>query len=127
MRLLVGNLKRQDAVAAAVFGGKLKSQLYKPTEALRNEDENMTGAEVMDIGREAIIVLLKVSGPPMIIGLLVGVIIALFQALTQIQEMTLVFVPKIVAIFVTMLVAMPYMAATLGSFMERVMIQIAGG
>ncbi|GAA6210439.1 flagellar biosynthesis protein FliQ [Hyphomicrobiales bacterium 4NK60-0047b] len=87
----------------------------------------MTGAEVMDIGREAIIVLLKVSGPPMAIGLLVGVIIALFQALTQIQEMTLVFVPKIVAIFVTMLVAMPYMAATLGSFMERVMSQIAGG
>jgi flagellar biosynthetic protein FliQ len=87
----------------------------------------MTGAEVMDIAREAIIVLLKVSGPPMLIGLLVGVIIALFQALTQIQEMTLVFVPKIVASFVTMLVAMPYMASTLGALMERVLGQIAGG
>ncbi len=87
----------------------------------------MTGAEILDVGRDAIIVLLKVSGPPMLIGLLVGVIIALFQALTQIQEMTLVFVPKIVAIFVTMLVAMPYMASTLGGLMERVLSQIASG
>lgn len=87
----------------------------------------MTGAEVMDVGQDAIIVLLKVSAPPMIVGLLVGIIIALFQALTQIQEMTLVFVPKIVAIFVTMLVAMPFMASTLGGLMERVMSQVAGG
>lgn len=87
----------------------------------------MTGAEIMDVGRDAIIVLLKVSGPPMMVGLLVGVIIALFQALTQIQEMTLVFVPKIVAIFVSVLVAMPFMAETLGSFMERIMAHIASG
>lgn len=87
----------------------------------------MTGAEVMDVSREAIIVLLKVSGPPMIIGLVVGLIIALFQALTQIQEMTLVFVPKIIAIFVSVLVAMPFMASVLGTFMERLMSQIAGG
>ena len=87
----------------------------------------MTGAEVMDVGRDAIIVLLKVSGPPMIVGLLVGIIIALFQALTQIQEMTLVFVPKIIAIFVSVMVAMPFMAGSLGNFMERVMSHVAGG
>ena len=87
----------------------------------------MSGAEVMDVGRDAIIVLLKVSGPPMIIGLLVGLIIALFQALTQIQEMTLVFVPKIIAIFVSVLVAMPFMAGTMGGFMERVMTHVIGG
>ena len=63
----------------------------------------------------------------MLIGLAVGLVIALFQALTQIQEMTLVFVPKIIAIFVTMLVAMPFMAATLGGYMERVANHIAGG
>lgn len=87
----------------------------------------MTGAEVMDVGRDAIIVLLKVSAPPMLIGLLIGLIIALFQALTQIQEMTLVFVPKIIAIFISVLVAMPFMAAALGGFMERVMSHVAGG
>lgn len=87
----------------------------------------MTGAEIMDVGRDAIIVLLKVSGPPMIIGLLVGLIIALFQALTQIQEMTLVFVPKIIAIFVSVMVAMPYMAGTMGTFMERLLNHIIAG
>lgn len=87
----------------------------------------MTGAEILDVGRDALIVLLKVSAPPMLIGLGVGLIIALFQALTQIQEMTLVFVPKIIAIFVTVLVAMPFMASTLGGFMERIMLHVAGG
>jgi len=87
----------------------------------------MTGAEIMDVGRDAIFVLIKVSGPPKIVGLLVGLIIGLFQALTQIQEMTLVFVPKIIAIFISVLVAMPFMAGTLGSFMERIMAHIAGG
>ncbi len=87
----------------------------------------MTGAEVLDVGRDGLIVLLKVSAPPMIVGLAVGLIIALFQALTQIQEMTLVFVPKIIAIFVSMLVAMPFMGSTLGGYMERVAVHIAGG
>lgn len=87
----------------------------------------MTGAEVLDVGREGLIVLLKVSAPPMLIGLAVGLVIALFQALTQIQEMTLVFVPKIIAIFVTMLVAMPFMAATLGAYMDRIMVHVVGG
>ena len=54
----------------------------------------MTGAEVLDIARDGIWVLIIVSAPMMIVGLVVGVVIALFQALTQIQEMTLVFVPE---------------------------------
>jgi flagellar biosynthesis protein FliQ len=72
----------------------------------------MTGAEALDVAREGIWVLILVSAPMMIIGLVVGVVIALFQALTQIQEMTLVFVPKIIAIFVTMLLSLPFMGAT---------------
>ena len=59
--------------------------------------------------------------------LLVGIIIALFQALTQIQEMTLVFIPKIVAIFLTMLIALPFMGAALGGYMNRVAVHIVGG
>jgi flagellar biosynthetic protein FliQ len=64
----------------------------------------MTGPEVMDIAREGIWTLVLVAAPVMVVGLVVGVIVALFQALTQIQEMTLVFVPKILAIFVTMII-----------------------
>lgn len=87
----------------------------------------MTGAEVLDIGREAIIVLLKLSGPFMIIALAVGLVIALFQALTQVQEMTLVFVPKIFAIFITLLIMMPFMGMTLSSLMTMVFDRIVSG
>ncbi len=51
-----------------------------------------------------------VSSPLMVIGHVVGVVVSLFQALTQIQEQTLIFVPKILAIFVTLLLALPFMA-----------------
>jgi len=87
----------------------------------------MTGAEVLDVGRDGIWVLIQVSAPIMIVGLVVGVVIALFQALTQIQEMTLVFVPKILAIFVTMLLTLPFMGATMGSFMGRIAERIVSG
>lgn len=87
----------------------------------------MSGPELIDIAREALFVLLKLSSPLMLVGLGVGLIIALFQALTQIQEMTLVFVPKIIAIFITMVFALPYMGEVLGAFMIRLVEQIAAG
>lgn len=87
----------------------------------------MTGAEILDIARDGIWTLLLVSGPLMLVGLGVGVVIALFQALTQIQEMTLVFIPKIIAIFLTMLVALPFMGAALGGYMNRVATHIVSG
>ena len=79
----------------------------------------MTGPEVLDVARDAIMTLVIVSAPLMLVGLVVGVVISLFQALTQIQEMTLVFVPKILAIFVAMLVALPFMADVLQGHMTR--------
>ena len=60
----------------------------------------MTGAETLDVARDAIWTIVMVSSPLMVVGLVVGVVVSLFQALTQIQEQTLVFVPKILAIFV---------------------------
>ena len=60
----------------------------------------MTGPEVIDVARDAIYTLIIVSAPVMLVGLIVGVVVSLFQALTQIQEQTLAFVPKILAIFV---------------------------
>ncbi|WP_346914423.1 flagellar biosynthesis protein FliQ [uncultured Roseibium sp.] len=80
----------------------------------------MTGGEVLDIAREGVWTMILVAGPVMVVGLVVGVIIALFQALTQIQEMTLVFVPKILAIFVTLLITLPFMGQILAAFMARI-------
>lgn len=79
----------------------------------------MNSSEVLDVARDAIFVTLKIGGPIMLIALITGLIIALFQALTQIQEMTLAFVPKILVIFVSILLFMPFMLSTLVSFTER--------
>ncbi|SFV30835.1 flagellar biosynthetic protein FliQ [Devosia crocina] len=87
----------------------------------------MTGAEVLDIASQGIWTLIIVSLPMMLVGLVVGVVIALFQALTQIQEMTLVFVPKIIAIFVTMLLTLPFLGATMAQYMNRVVDMIIVG
>jgi flagellar biosynthetic protein FliQ len=87
----------------------------------------MTGPEVLDVGRDAIIVLLKVSAPLLLCGLIVGVVISLFQALTQIQEMTLVFVPKIVAMFVVLVLALPFMGDVLSEHMNRIAALIVAG
>ena len=87
----------------------------------------MNGAQVLDIARDGIWVMILVAAPMMVVGLVVGIVIALFQALTQIQEQTLVFVPKILAIFVTMLLALPFMADSLQSHMMRISSRIIGG
>jgi flagellar biosynthetic protein FliQ len=87
----------------------------------------LTGPEVLDVGRDAIMTMVLVSAPLMLVGLVVGVVISLFQALTQIQEMTLVFVPKIIAIFITMLIALPFMGDLLQSHMARIAARILGG
>lgn len=87
----------------------------------------MTGPEVLDIARDAIFTLLAVSAPIMLVGLAVGVAVSLLQALTQIQEMTLAFVPKILAIFFALLLTLPFMAEKLHAEMLRIAARIAGG
>ena len=87
----------------------------------------MTGPEVLDVAKDAILTLVVVSSPLMLVGLAVGVAISLFQALTQIQEMTLVFVPKILAMFVTLMLALPFMADAMQGHMVRLMSRIIGG
>jgi flagellar biosynthesis protein FliQ len=86
----------------------------------------VTPEQVLDIARDAILVLLKIGAPIMLVALIVGVLIALLQALTQMQEMTLSFVPKILAIFLTVVLALPFMVATLVGFGEELFRQIAG-
>ena len=87
----------------------------------------MTGPDILDIARDAIYTLVIVSSPLMIVGLLVGVAISLLQALTQIQEMTLVFVPKIVAMFVVLIQTLPFMGDVLQAHMARIAQLIVSG
>lgn len=76
----------------------------------------MNEADVLQVGREALFVVLKTSGPIMLSGLAIGLIIALFQALTTIQELTLTFVPKIIVIFLAIIVFLPFMMTTVIEF-----------
>lgn len=79
----------------------------------------MDTPQVLDYAREALLVLLLVSAPIMGVGLVVGLAVSLVQALTQIQEMTLAFVPKILAVFASLLLLLPFMLNTMSGFMER--------
>jgi flagellar biosynthetic protein FliQ len=87
----------------------------------------MTQADAIDIARDAIIVSLKLGGPVMLIALIIGLVISLFQALTQIQEQTLTYVPKIVAILFAMLLMLPFMLTTLANFTERLFDRVIAG
>lgn len=84
----------------------------------------MNQAEAIDVTREAIWVILFVGGPIMLIGLTVGLIISLFQALTQIQEMTLAFVPKILAILLSLMALFPFIMTQLVEFGIRLFDKI---
>jgi flagellar biosynthetic protein FliQ len=87
----------------------------------------MDEAALLEIARDAVIVVLKVATPIMLISLIVGLIISLFQALTQIQEATLTFVPKILVVFVSLLLLAPFMLHTLTDFTEQLMQRITAG
>jgi len=80
----------------------------------------MTGADVLDVARDGILTLLIVAAPMMLVALVVGVAVSLLQAVTQVQEMTLVFIPKILAIFVALLIALPFMSDALAGYMTRI-------
>jgi flagellar biosynthetic protein FliQ len=85
----------------------------------------MDPASTIDFARTAILVLLEIIAPAMITALVVGIGIGLLQAMTQVQEQTLVFVPKIVAIFVVLLVALPFAGAALSGLMTDIAGRIA--
>ena len=87
----------------------------------------MTGLAILDIARDGIFVFLKVAGPLMIVALVVGLIVSLFQALTQIQEQTLIYVPKIVAVFGVMLLMLPFIGDAMAAYMARIAARIAAG
>ena len=87
----------------------------------------MTETQTYDIISDTVWAVLLASGPVLGVALGIGLVIAFFQALTQIQEMTLTFVPKIVMIFVTLLVATPFMYATLKNLLDTVFDLVQNG
>ncbi len=84
----------------------------------------MSPADVLDVSREAVMTMLRIASPILAMALMVGLTISLFQALTQIQEMTLSFVPKILVIFISLMFLMPFMLATLMTFTHGLMDRI---
>lgn len=86
----------------------------------------MDEAEIIAVAQQALFISIQMSLPILLVGLVVGVTIALFQALTQIQEMTLVFVPKIVTIFLALAFFLPAMMKTLILFTEELADKMIG-
>jgi flagellar biosynthetic protein FliQ len=84
----------------------------------------MTPTTVIDLGRQAVEVTLMVSAPLFLAALITGLTVSIFQAATQINEMTLTFVPKLVSIFLTLVIAGPWMITTLTDFMRRLITSI---
>ncbi|MEO5375550.1 MAG: flagellar biosynthesis protein FliQ [Alphaproteobacteria bacterium] len=89
----------------------------------------MNEAEVLEVIREGIVVLLQVSAPMLLTGMVVGLAVSLFQSLTSIQEMTLSFVPKILTLFLSLILFAPYMLHELSAFTQSMfdrMINLGG-
>jgi len=84
----------------------------------------MDEMQILDIARDGILTMVLMTAPILMTGLVVGLTISLFQALTQIQEMTLVFVPKIIAVFLSLLFFMPFMIGKMTELMNRMMDQV---
>jgi flagellar biosynthetic protein FliQ len=87
----------------------------------------MGGEILIDVARDGIVTFLKVAGPLMGIALAVGLAVSLLQALTQIQEQTLIYVPKILAVFGTLLLMLPFMGDAMAGYMTRIAARIASG
>ena len=87
----------------------------------------MNEVEVLEIAREAIFTLIKVVSPILLVALFIGLIIGIFQALTQIQEMTLAFVPKILGVFFTLILLFPFMLNQMRMLSETLFDKIVTG
>lgn len=84
----------------------------------------MEAGDILDLARDALVTMLFLSGPLLLTALVVGLVISLLQALTQIQEMTLTFVPKILSVFLVMLLSLPFMGGMLEDFSHRLFDKI---
>ncbi len=86
----------------------------------------MTPESVMTMGRTAMEVTLMVAAPMLLVALIIGLVVSIFQAATQINEATLSFIPKLVGIFVALVLAGPWMLAVMLDYMRAVFTNIPG-
>ena len=86
----------------------------------------MTPASVMSLAHQAMIVALSLAGPLLLIALVVGLVIAMFQAATQINEATLVFIPKLLAVLTTLVIVGPWMLGVMLDFMRKLFTGLPG-
>ncbi|HVL75575.1 MAG TPA: flagellar biosynthesis protein FliQ [Noviherbaspirillum sp.] len=86
----------------------------------------MSPESVMTIGRQAIEVTLMVAAPMLLTALAVGLVVSIFQAATQINEMTLSFIPKLIGIFLAMMIAGPWMLSVMANYMRHMLTGIPG-
>ena|SRR5215469_9730220 len=93
----------------------------------RERLHTMNATDAVDLARETIMVALKLGAPVMLLALAVGLLISFFQALTQMQEMTLTFVPKMLVILLSLMFLLPFMMTTLTTFTESLVGRIIAG
>ena len=86
----------------------------------------MTPEAVMSIGRHAMEVTLLIAAPMLLIALAIGLIVSIFQAATQINEMTLSFIPKLIGVFIALMIAGPWMLAVMLDYMRQLFTGIPG-
>ncbi len=84
----------------------------------------MTSDLAIQIGRDALFMVMLISAPMLGLGLLVGIVVSIFQAITQIQEQTLSFIPKIIAVFVGVLIFGPWMLAIMVDFTREIFLRL---
>jgi flagellar biosynthetic protein FliQ len=123
---LTGQPKPRRAPAESQSGLAIRQAYVFLPISIGLEGVSMNGGEVLDVGRDAIWLTIQLCAPVLLIGLAVGVTVGLFQALTQIQEQTLSFVPKAMAIFMALMLFLPFMGSLLAGFMRQIAARIAG-
>jgi flagellar biosynthesis protein FliQ len=84
----------------------------------------MTPENVMNLGRGAMEITLMVAGPMLLVVLVIGLVVSIFQAATQINEATLSFIPKLVGVFLTLMIAGPWMLTTMVDYMRTILTSI---
>lgn len=84
----------------------------------------MTDAMVIEIGRKTLMVILIISGPMLVLSLVVGLTVSIFQAATHISEMTLTFIPKLIAMGATLLFGLPWMIQEFRDFFNELMVRL---
>lgn len=129
----IGRKIRPDIACAAFLAGEspcaaaFREQGFNHVFTMLEDGAQMTGADVLDITRDSLFTLLLVAGPLLLVALVVGFSIGLLQALTQIQEATLTFVPKLIAMVLVFILTAPLMGRLFGGLMERLAQRIISG